>query len=491
MGLEILGITNEERTKPRERFPRGVKPDPSELAAGRYGTQEMCEVWGAEETFEFSLKVQGQSSLTLSKLYPDVVPSDNAQEISEKASLKYIAADRIRELEEQLGHDVIAINKALEEIVSPAAGAHINKAKTSADTTCNARALQLKKSLEISAESTENLRDIAIEKAVQWMDYPFMVCTHGYDALPSAAGRAFIHYAEMLQSGLNILRFFYDNSIIGKWADATGDHHSATALGIDGIKLQSEFCKDLGIGFMDAPAQTPGLEFELDCNYPTTRIGETVNNLSRFIAWGRSDDVNVFINGSPRKQKGSSAMPHKDAKNGNPDTEEQAVSHRNYEIGNFVTALLNCEMPYARTLYASANSRINSEDGFKFFDHVTRRLAHTLYWLRLNEERSQERVLRSYGVVTAQQVMTYLTDHRRTNKPMTRSEAHDLLGRLATEAWNSKINFTDAVLANDNIISRLDETTIRKITNPLQYIGESKIIIGTVAKKYYKKKTLE
>ena len=477
-------------TKPRPSFPKDAKPNPAILAAGRYGTPEMGDTWGDEKTFEYSLQVQGQAALLLSELYPDIVPPEQAREIAEKASLKFIKPDRIRELEAKGSHDVIAINNSLEEQISMEAGAHVNKAKTSADTTQPARALQLKRSLEIIAETTENLRDIVIEKSIEWIDKPHMDVTHLYDALPTVAGRPFAHYAEMLQSGLNFLKFVYENSIMGKWGDATGNHHSATALGIDGIKLQEAYCKRLGISFMDAAAQLPGLEFEADVFYSISRLGETMNNLAKFIAWGRSDDVNIFVNGSPQKKKGSSAMPHKDAKNGNPTEEEQFMSARNYTMGNLVTAMANCEMPYARNLAASANARINFEDEFKFFDHAARRLANIAYWINLREDRAKERVDRSYGVVTAQQVMTYLTDHRRTDRPMTRSQAHDLMGELATTAWNGGIPFVELLLKNNEVCSRLSEATLRDITDPSKYIGQSKEIIRTVADKYYQKKTL-
>ena len=477
-------------TSPRLRFPEGHQIDTSKLAAGRYGTFEMCNLWGDKETFEISLRVQGEAALTLSSLHPDVIPTEMAQEIADKANLRSIDPQRIRELEEETGHDVIAINTALEEVVSKEAGVHINKAKTSADTTQPARALQLKTSLEVIADSTENLRDIVIEKSLEWISVPFMVNSHGYDALPGVAGRPFTHYVEMLQTSLNLLKFVYDNSIVGKWADATGDHHSATSLGIDGVELQRRYCEELGIGFMDAPAQVPGLEFEADVVYAISRLSETMNNLARFIAWGRSDDVNIFVNNSPRKKKGSSAMPHKDAKNGNPTAEEQIMSIRNYMMGNMVTSMSNCEMPYARDLSGSANSRINLEDGFKFLDHGIRRLANTVYWLGINEERSIERIERTYGVVTSQQVMNYLTDSRRTDRPMTRSQAHKLMGELATYAWKNRIPFVDIVLGNEEVRERLNEQIIRDITNPLTYLGESKKIVKIVADKYHKKKTL-
>jgi len=477
-------------TLQKARFPKDYEVDPATLAAGRYGTKEMVDIWGDEKTFEYILRVQGQAALTLSRLHPDVVPLEHAEEINEKASLKHIDPDRIRELEAKGSHDIIAINTALEEQVSKEAGAHIHKAKTSADATQPAKALQLKDSLEVIADSVENLRDILIEKSFDWIPTSHMDTSHLYDALPTIAGRPLAHYVEMLQSGLNFLKFVYDNSIMGKWADATGNHHSATALGIDGIKLQEEYCKDLGIGFTDAPAQIPGLEFEADVMYVLSRLNETTNNIANYIAWGRSDDVNIFINTDPKKKKGSSAMPHKDSKNGNPTAEEQVMSQRNFSIGNLVTAMANCQMPYARNLAASSNMRIILEDGFKFMDHTVRRLANVVYHIGLREERCEERVLRSYGVVTSQQVMTYLTDHRKVKDPMTRSEAHNLMGKLATYAWDKKIPFFDVLMKNDEVTSRINEDTLKEITDPLKYVGESKEIRLTVKDKYYKKKTI-
>ncbi|MFH1209259.1 MAG: lyase family protein [archaeon] len=482
---------NLEKTKPKQRFPDEYSIDPTKLAAGRYGTLDMVEVWGPEQTFEFSLKVQGQSALTLSRLHPDIISADLASEISERASLDHIDPNRIRELEDLKGHDVIAINLSLEEAVSEKARPHINQARTSADTTQSAKSLQIKKSLEVITDTVENLRDILLEKSIEWIDVVHMDNTHGYDAVPSVAGRAFSHYAEMLQSGLKLLKFVYENSMIGKWGDVTGNHHSAKELGIDGICLQKEYCNDLGLGFMDAAAQVPGLEFDADVTYVVVRLSETINNIANYIAWGRSDDVNIFINNNPKKRKGSSGMPHKDAKNGNPIDEEQVMSLRNYFQGNMMTSLANCEFPYARNLAASANSRINLEDGFKFFDHSVRNLSNIVYWLGLREERCKERVERSYGVVTSEKVLTYVTDHRKVKDPMIRSEAHDLLGKLAKYAWDNKIPFIDVLLGNERVNGLVDQDTLRRLADPFDYIGESKEIVRRVYEKYHNKKTLE
>lgn len=530
------------KTQPLTRFENGQIIDPNDLAAKRYWTSDMIQVWWAERTFEYSLLVQWVAAQVLSEEYPQIVDPNHAQEIISKANLNSIDPNRIREIEEKTGHDIIAINKSLEEQVSKEAAAHINKAKTSADTTQPAKALQLKKSVEIIVKSTENLRDILLEKAIEWKDIPHMDNTHLYDALPTVAWRPFVHYIEMLQSDLDLCLHFYKKSIIWKWADATGNHHSAKALWIDWISLQQKYCERLGIWYMDAQAQTPWLEYEADLIYAMSRLSETLNNIAKFVAWWRSDDVNIFINKNPQKKKGSSAMPHKDSKNWNPTTEEQIMSLRNYMTWNLVTAMMNCEMPYARNLAASSNSRINYEYWFKYLDNGIRLLSNVIYWLWIDEKRSIQRVKRSYGVVTAQAVMTYLTDSRTTTNPMSRSLAHDITAKLATIAWDLKKQFCDIIICDNDFLNKLKlsnnkikllwekidalwkllfenedqtlevkETIVKnyilwlsrqitsrllinqiiQITNPLEYIGESKRIIELVFEKYYKKTTIE
>jgi adenylosuccinate lyase len=479
--------------KPTMYKERGVSPktDPALLAHGRYGTKEMIEIFGPEPTFQYLLDSQAAAVKTMSKLYPEIVSPRHAEEIASKAKLGIIDPQRIREIETEKRHDIIAINTALEEkVVIEGAASDINKARASADSTETAKALQLKRALEVYINSVENLRDIVLEKAIGWTQ-PHMDTTHLLDALPTWAGRPLIFFGEMLQSDLDYLAYVYKHSIKGKWSDATGNHHSATTLGIDGMKLQEKYCENLGIGFMDASAQIPGREFITDVVYSMARTAATMANLAHYIRTGKGDDANIFFDASPKKRKGSSSMPHKDVKGGNPIVEEQTESYFNTVFGELVTSLATTQFDYARDLTGSASDRITLDDMFKFGDHVTRDLAQTVYHLGLNEDREKERVKRSLGLVTSEQVMTYLTDYRKTKNPMPREEAHELVASLATEAYNKKKDFVEVLIGSPKITSRLPEDTIRKITNPEEFIGQTKEIMETVFNKCHGKKTLQ
>lgn len=481
----------ELRTKPK---PLGVSPetDADDLWAKRYGTDDTVRIFGAEIMFGNVLYVQGQSVQVLSDFYPDYVPPADAKVLVEKANTKDVSPAKIRELEAKKNHDIDAINRAWEEQVikvNPHAGAHVNKLRASADSTVSANALQIKKGLEIIAASVENLRDVTLERSLEWIDVPHMDTSHLLDALPTVAGRPFSHYAEMLQSDLQVIKFVHDNSIIGKWSDATGNCHSAVDANVDGRKLEEEYCNRLGIGHMIAPAQTPGREYIADVCFALGRTLGTVGGLAEYIRQGRGSDRAIFR--FPRGNKGSSSMPHKDMHGGNPIGEEQSESFDMYLNGIITSGMASIQFDYARDLKGSALDRISLEGGFKCADHAIRTVSKVMYNLILVPERCKERVLRSYGTPTAPRFVVYLTDPRRMNPPMSRSEATDLIAELATKAFTEQKEFYKVLLEDEKkrITSRMPETEIRRIADPIPYIGDSKDVVRKVYDAHHGKKT--
>jgi len=475
-------------TKPK-RKGLDATANTANLVAGRYGTADMIPVFGPNATFEYILKSQAMATKILSTYYPDIVPEKHAKILIETADLDHINPQTIREYEERLQHDVVAVNTAWEDVVKeicPEAAAHINKGRTSADSTETAKALQLKDATEIIIDSLENLRDILIEKAMSWKDIPHMDLTHRYDALPTTAGRPLVHYVEMLQSDIDNMYHVYNTSLVGKWGDATGNHHALKSLGVNNPgEIQKLYCEALGLKCMDAAAQVPGREYLFDFISAMGRTAETMSNIAKYIAVGRSDDTNIFVNVKPGKPVGSSTMPHKDAKNGNPSKEEQTTSFANIMRGFVVTAQSSIDMAYARDLTNSASDRIMHEIAYKWGDEVIRNLANTVYYTELNIDRCIERVERSFGVVTSSPLMTVLTDQRKIKKPLTRAEAHHLAAEFSQKAWTEKRPFVDVLLEDKQITEMLDEETIREITNPLTYIGESKEIIENGYQKHH------
>ncbi|MCX6707093.1 MAG: lyase family protein [Candidatus Woesearchaeota archaeon] len=477
----------EQRTQPKRSNKKVV--DPKYLVAGRYGTEDMCNCLGPDQTIESILRVQGLVPETISEKYPGKVPPEAAAEIKKKATLEYANPEDVRKEEERTGHDVIAVTNMLTSAVEESARPHIGKYMTSADSTETAKAVRMKKAIEILIDSAENLRDVVLERSIEWKDIPHIQVTHLFDAVPETFGRAFANYAERLQFGINRLKHVYDNSIYGKWSDATGNYHAAHAVGVDGIDLEERLCSKLGINHMIASSQVPAREFLAEIECAIGLYMETVADLASHIRWLKSDDVDCMF--QKKDKKGSSSMPHKDSKGGNPDKEEQAKSFANQVRGFITTMMCACEMDYGRDLTGSASDRITLDDSFKIVDEGTREIANVMYTVEPKLDRIKERIGRTYGTTTSSRVLAYLTDPELTQNPMARKAAHDLLGKLATKAYLERTPFSEVLRENKDINFRLDIDTIMTISDPMTYTAESERIIMAVYQRFHGNRTFE
>jgi adenylosuccinate lyase len=480
-------------TKPKQRNIDPVK-DAHKLVEGRYGTGEMCNIWGPEATFENVMAVQPPGLKAINNItMPKRIDEKYIIALEKAANLESTRPERIREIEALGGHDVIAIGTAYGEaadLIEPGSSSYINYLRTSADSTETAKAIQCKHAYHVLADSIENLRDITLEKSMEWIEKPYMDQTHLLDAQPTVAGRPLSFFAEMLQSDLDVLKFFHDNSLVCKWADATGNHHAAEAAEIDGMLLQQLYADKLDLNCMTAPAQTPGREYISDIVYSITRAAGTVANLARYIRMGRGMDRGVFYVTSPGK-KGSAAMPHKDASGGNPDTEEQAEGFLKILAGDVSSELNSIVFDYGRDLSGSAMDRIILGNSFKLSDDITRKIARIVYKMELNEARSLDRINRTYGIVTSGKLVTYLVDPTKTKNPMARTRAHDLCGDLSIIAYKEKRPYFEVLCENDEITSRIGKSDLREITDPSKYVGFSSQIIEKNYAAYHKKKTFQ
>ena len=76
----------------------------------RYSRKVMRDVWTEQNKFNAYLKVEILASEAWSKL--GVVPAEDVQKLWDKASF---SIDRIKEIEEQTRHDVVAFTRAVSE----------------------------------------------------------------------------------------------------------------------------------------------------------------------------------------------------------------------------------------------------------------------------------------------------------------------------------------------------------------------------------------
>jgi adenylosuccinate lyase len=295
------------------------------------------------------------------------------------------------------------------------------------------------------------------------------------DALAEAFGRPLVWYARIMDRTAGRLYYDLNEYIVGKFSDATGNYHSDTALNLDGMKLEEEACQLLGLAPWWGASQITPREF---WSYIVHDIAVACYNLENMMDWIAD------LRGSARseleeprtlEQTGSSTMPHKDLRGGNPIAEERVGSISAEMQGNVTTMDRTVNMAYARTLKHSLSDRIKLGETFVLADYSFGLAKNILERIHPDKYGIEQGLERSYRVTTTQRFMNFLID-----KGMNRKEARDLSTRLAAQAFKEKKSYTDVLLEDLSIRQYLTPNEIKEYSDPRNYIGNSKEIIQRV-----------
>ena len=114
----------------------------------RYNTKEMRDIFTEEAKLQNWLDVEA----ALAKAHAEVgnIPIRAAEEIAKKANLSYVKLERMKQIEKEIHHDIMAMVRALDEQCEGEAGNYIHYGATSYDIVDTALALQIKKALTIT-----------------------------------------------------------------------------------------------------------------------------------------------------------------------------------------------------------------------------------------------------------------------------------------------------------------------------------------------------
>jgi len=142
----------------------------------------MGRIWSEENRFRSWLAVEVAATETLAEA--GMVPKDAAKAIRERADFNL---QRIREIEDEVRHDVIAFTTAVAEIVGPHAR-WFHYGLTSNDVVDTAQALLIGQASSIIAADLHRLSDVLKQRAWEFKDTPMVGRTHGVHAEPITFG---------------------------------------------------------------------------------------------------------------------------------------------------------------------------------------------------------------------------------------------------------------------------------------------------------------
>jgi len=430
----------------------------------RYGRKEMKAVFSEESRIQNQMYVEAALARAHASL--GTISEENAKEITRVASLDVVSIDRIKEIESETRHDLMAMVKAMTEQCKGDAGKYVHLGATSNDIVDTATALQIKGAMEIILEDVDVFIHTLAVIAKRERDTLEIGRTHAQFAIPITFGFKIAGYiAEMIRHRERIIECM-PRACAGKMAGAVG---TGAALGKNFFEIQKRVMNDLGLTYEPAATQVVGRDryTEVIClmaNIATSieRYGTEVRNLQRSEIGEASEFFDV------NKQVGSSTMAQKR----NPMNSENCCGLARVVRG-FVTPTFESQVLWhERDLSNSSTERFTLPHVFILTDEILKKMNWIFEGLEVHSDKMLENIESSRGLVMAEPLMMKLTE-----KGIGRQDAHEIIRESSMIAEDQKRHLRDVLMEREDLKGVLTEEEIIATMDAANYVGGAREIV--------------
>ena len=408
----------------------------------RYTLPKMGKVW--EPYNRFARWLQVEILVCEARAKEGMIPLKSLDNIKKKANF---SIDRIKEIEAEAKHDVIAFLTNVEECVGPDAR-FIHVGLTSSDILDTALALQLKEAMQIIIDDIRNLLVILKEKAFEHKNTVMIGRSHGIHAEPITFGlKLAVWYSEMkrnlgrLEQALDIIGYGKISGAVGTFANVSP-------------KVEKYVCDSLGL--KPAEISTQIIQRDRHAQYFTTLaiLAGSIEKIAVEIRHLQRTEVEEVEEAFTPGQKGSSAMPHKKNPIGSENLSGLARLVRSYCIA----AMEDIPLWHERDISHSSVERVIAPDSTILIDFMLNRLTRMIKNLVVKKDNMARNLERLKGLIFSQQALLALIA-----KGCPRQDAYSLTQRISLQAWNTEKGFKQLLSGDPDIQKQLDNKEIEKI----------------------------
>jgi adenylosuccinate lyase len=404
----------------------------------RYTRPAMGRIWTEDHKYGCWLQVEAAASAVLAE--DGVIPVAAAQAFATKSSF---SVDRIREIEAEVKHDVIAFTTAVAESLKAqgleAESRWLHYGLTSNDIVDTAQALQVLEASKFIRADLVALADILKRRALEFKHTPTIGRTHGIHAEPTTFGLKLLNWYAEIERNLARFDAAAETMRVGKLSGAVG------TFGHLKPEHEERICARLGL--KPAPVATQVIQRDRHAEYISTLaiLGSTLDKIAVEVRHLQRTEVREAQEYFSELQKGSSAMPHKK----NPITSEQISGLARVLRSNAQAAFENVALWHERDISHSSVERVIFPDSTILADYLLAKTTDLIDRLLVYPERMKKNLESTGGFIFSGQLLLDLAE-----AGMLREDAYRLVQSHAMRAWKEDLVFRDEV-ANDPQIAAL------------------------------------
>ena len=428
----------------------------------RYSRKEMKSIWDDYNKYSLWLDIELAAAESMEKL--KIIPKGVVKKVKSKAKIN---VKRILQIEDKVKHDVIAFLTSITEKAGKEAR-YLHKGMTSSDVLDTCFNLQLKHSGEILLKDIDQLLQSIKKQATK---HKYTLCigrSHGIHAEPITFGlkmltfyQEFLRNKKRLQSSIKEISTCAISGAVGTFAN------------ID-PRVESYVAKKLKL--VVEPISTQVIPRDRHAQFFST-LGIIASSIERFAVeirhLQRTEvlEVEEFFG---KKQKGSSAMPHKK----NPILSENLTGLARLIRSSVIPALENVALWHERDISHSAVERNIGPDTTIALDFALYRLNNVVKNLSIYPENMKKNLDITNGIFFSQRVLLELT-----TVGFTREESYRIVQKNAMEAWRDNYSFFEKIVSDKKITDKIPVNKLKKLFDFSYHTKKINIIFNRSLKK--------
>jgi adenylosuccinate lyase len=428
----------------------------------RYSRKELKTIWEDYNKYSIWLDIELAAAEAMEKL--KIIPKGVAKKVKSKAKIN---VKRINDIENKVKHDVIAFLTSITEKAGKEAR-YLHKGMTSSDVLDTCFNLQLKQSGIILLKDIDDLL-LSIKK--QALKHKFTLCigrSHGIHAEPITFGLKMLTFYQEFVRNKKRLKIAIKEISTCAISGAVG-----TFANID-PRVESYVAKKLKLDV--EPISTQVIPRDRHAQFFST-LGIIASSIERFAVeirhLQRTEvlEVEEFFG---KKQKGSSAMPHKK----NPILSENLTGLARLIRSNVGPALENVALWHERDISHSAVERNIGPDSTINLDFALHRLSNVVKNLNVYPKNMMKNLNITNGIFFSQRVLLELT-----TAGLTREEAYKIVQKNAMKSWSDKSTFYENIKNDKKITNKIPVNKLKRLFNFSYHTKRINIIFNRNLKK--------
>ena len=427
----------------------------------RYSRKELTSIWSEENKYKIWLDVEIAAAQAMENL--GQIPRGVSSIVRKKAKIN---VKRIHQIESQVKHDVIAFLTSVTEKAGIKAR-YLHQGMTSSDVLDTSFNIQLVQSGKIILKDLDQILKVLKKQAKKYKFTPCMGRSHGIHAEPITFGLKLASYYAEFKRNKKRLELAIEEVSTCAISGAVGTFANINP------SVEKHVAKKLGLRI--EPISTQVIPRDRHAFYFSVLgiIAGSIERVATEIRHLQRTEVYELQEFFSKKQKGSSAMPHKK----NPILIENLTGLARMVRSFVVPALENIALWHERDISHSSVERNIGPDANITLDFALVRLANILDNMIVYPKKMLQNLNVTKGLIFSQELMLQLT-----KTALSREKTYRVVQNYAKKCFAENLDLFNVIQFDKYIMSKIPSKKLKTIFSYSKHFKNVNLIFRRVFK---------